>query len=103
MKAINAWLRKHSGIKHRGPRPLADDLYELAGNAIKACVDALDLSRSEALDLASALQYNVHLGYPAYALSNVSGNIGRTRKRVTEAVARRRVREALRELSEKAS
>ena len=69
MKAINAWFRKHSGIKHSGPRPLADDLYELAGTAIKACAAALGLSSAEASDLVSALKFNAHLGYPAYALS----------------------------------
>ena len=97
MKAINVWLRKHSGIKRSGPRPLVGDLFDKAGEAIKSCADALALSRDEATDLVSALRYNAHLGYPAYALSNLSGNIGRTRKRADESKARRRVREALKD------
>ena len=94
-KAINAWLRKNSGIKHSGPLPLPGELFDKAVEAIKACADALDLSRDEAMDLVSALKYNAHLGYPAYSLSNLSGNISRTRKRVDEAKARRRVSDAL--------
>ena len=94
-KAINAWLRKNSGIKRNDPNLMNDDVYAKAGEAIRACADALELSRDEAMDLVSALKYNASLGYPAYALSNLSGNIGRTGKRLEEAKARRKGRDAI--------
>ena len=94
-KAINAWLRKHSGIKRNDPNLMNADVYAKAGEAIKAVADALELSRDESVDLVSALRYNAHLGYPAYSLSNLSGNIGRTGRRIEEAKARRRVRDAV--------
>jgi hypothetical protein len=78
MKAINRETRKGPGWAERIEPPLTDD---------------------ERKDLASAAQFNGVIGYPAYALSNLSGNIARQRKRLeglrAVAAQRERVRVAL--------
>ena len=84
-KAINVWLRKNSGIKRNDPNLINPDVYARAGEAIKACADALDLSRDEALDLVSALKYNASLGYPSYSLTNLGANIRRVEQRIPAA------------------
>jgi hypothetical protein len=67
MKTINAEIRKGEGWTARLDQPLSD---------------------GEKADLKSAAQFNNRVGYPPYALSNLSGNIKRTRDRLTQLTAR---------------
>jgi len=69
MKAINAEIRNGKGWSERLEPPLTE---------------------AERRDLEMAARFNNVIGYPSYALSNLSGNIARQRKRLeslTEATA----------------
>ena len=84
-KAINSWFRKNVknfGIESLDSYKVIDtsriaDLYEAAKRI-------LQLTDSEWRDLLSALQHSQRIGYPSYALTNLSGNISRTRKRLKD-------------------
>ena len=85
MKVINSWFRKNA--KHFGIESLkaynipiishVTDLYEAAKRI-------LELTDSEMEDLLSSFQHSQQIGYPSYALTNLSGNISRTKKRLKE-------------------
>ena len=85
MKAINSWFRrnvKNFGITTLNAYKISDgsriaDLYEAAKRI-------LELTDPEVKDLLSSLQHSQRIGYPSYALTNLSGNISRTRKRLKE-------------------
>ena len=85
MKVINSWFRrnvKNFGIATLNSYKISDtsrlaDLYEAAKRI-------LELTDSEVKDLLSSLQHSQRIGYPSYALTNLSGNISRTRKRLKE-------------------
>ena len=82
MKAINAWLTKHGGIpRRRVPRGSASELYAQAKDALQRCKEAMALTEEECRRLPDMLLYSETLGYPPYALSNLSGNIRRQVKR----------------------
>lgn len=83
MKQINRMIREQ---RKRTPDPAA---------CLARLVEAKALTVKEAADLARsyALQPYHGLGFPAYALQNLGGNINRLRKRVIE-VERRRERTA---------
>ena len=84
-KVINSWFRenaKNFGIESLDSYKVIDtsrlaDLYEAAKRI-------LELTDSEVKDLLSSLQHSQRIGYPSYALTNLSGNISRTRKRLKE-------------------
>ena len=103
-KAINAWLRKN--LKAHGLTSQRLSRFDSPSNAVSlaaalmgAASKALSMTSAEETDLLNALQYNDHIGYPSYALSNLSATIKRTRDRLPEAreraAQRARVREAL--------
>ena len=83
MKAINQWLTKHGGIpRRRVPRGSERALFERAGEAIERCHAELTLTQKEGQEIVRALEFNGVLGYPSYALSNLSANIRRQVKRL---------------------
>ena len=66
-----------------------DCSHETAVHAIKiikASKRECHLTPNEMNKLMDALRFNRRLGFPSYALSNLSGNISRTRKRLQELV-----------------
>ena len=82
MKAVNQWLTKHGGIpRRRVPRGSASALYAQAKDALQRCREAMQLTDDECKRLADMAIYSETLGYPSYALSNLSGNIRRQVKR----------------------
>ena len=82
MKQINAWLRKHSGIKRKDLGWERDaETVGKARDALVRAADALDLTERERQDLSAALDFSGTVGYPSYALGNLSASIRRDRKR----------------------
>ena len=89
MKIVNLWFQKNK--KRFGFKSLSIDWHdgseETSKNAAKMLTEsrsACGLSSDEWKGLCDALQFNSRLGFPPYALSNLSGNISRTRKRLHE-------------------
>ena len=85
MKAINSWFRRNA--KNFGITTLK--VYDLPtesqiADLYEAAKRILELTDSEVKDLLSSLQHSQCIGYPSYALTNLSGNISRTRKRLKE-------------------
>ena len=87
MKAINSWLQKHMkahGFKSRRLPGWERQIEEAErfGALLVEATHGLKLTKREFSDLASAYRHSGRIGYPPYALSNLAGNIGRTRKRL---------------------
>ena len=83
MKAINKWLR--ANMKRFNVSSL--DVYKIASKngAPELFMEAkkvLKINTKEMQDLLSSFQHSMKIGYPSYALTNLSGNISRTRKRL---------------------
>lgn len=97
-KAINTWIRKNLRKHGRTSQHLTDN-NDGAADLLKAAREALTLTRAETTDILQAVQFNAYLGYPSYALSNLSGTIKRTRDRLPaareRAAQRRRVADVL--------
>lgn len=82
MKQINAWLRKRSGIKRKDLGWDRDaETVGKARDALVRAADALNLTERERQELAAALDFSGAVGYPSYALGNLSASIRRDRKR----------------------
>lgn len=105
MKAVNrtaAKIARKHGIKRRLGHWLHSktdaELETLQTVLVEVC-KAVEATKAEAADLASALQHSGTLGFPSYALSNLGANIRRDRNRLPAAerreAQRARVREAL--------
>lgn len=87
IKKINAWFRKNA--KAHGlatlTLPWNDKSEETSGkvNSILFCAEKIfNFSEEEGKNLASAWSFNSRIGFPPYVLSNLSGNIKRTRDRL---------------------
>ena len=87
MKAINSWFRKNAknfGITTLNSYKIPSDSNHSVADLFSAAQRILELTDSEWQDLLSALQHSQRIGYPSYALTNLSGNISRTRKRLKD-------------------
>ena len=87
IKKINAWFRKNA--KAHGLTSLSlpwdDKSEETAGKVnsiLLAAEKVFSFSNKEGKDLASAYSFNNRIGFPPYVLSNLSGNIKRTKDRL---------------------
>ena len=82
MKTINQWLRKHAGIPRSIPYNADPETIERAAQALRECKEALHITEEEGRELLRALEFSQSLGFPPYALSNLSANIRRNRQRL---------------------
>lgn len=84
-KAINTWLQKNSGVPRRKlPFTASAELEQKAAKALADCFREMELTADERKDCMLALQMNCTLGYPTYALSNISATIRKEQKRLVE-------------------
>ena len=89
MKMVNTWFRKNKkrfelfsliGICENSP----PSTNEKIKNIMVAAIKELGLTKKEQNQLFDALSFNRRIGFPPYALANLSGNIKRTRDRLAE-------------------
>ena len=90
MKAVNAWLAKHSGFPRRRVGYQAPpEAWDKAKDAIKRCTVAMELTAAERMDCITTIEMNAVIGFPGYALSGVGATIRKEQKRLIEARERR--------------
>ena len=88
IKAINANITrqlKGTGIKRRHlPFDAPEEQRQTATEALQRARVEMEMSDKEVRDMAMAMQHSMTIGYPSYALSNLSGNLSRQRKRLAQ-------------------
>ena len=100
---INKWVRKnrkrHGFTSGHVPYDRLAESNERLVALARECHGALNLTTDEVRMISDGFRYNLSIGIPSYAGSNLSGNISRTRKRIENAreraEQRRRVQETL--------
>ena len=99
-KAINADIAKRIGGRRKmrlGYGETDPETAAAAARAVAQTIKALELDAGEQKDLLQAIQFNAFVGYPPYAIANLSGSLKRDRDRLaklqTVAAQRARVRE----------
>ena len=102
MKAVNAWMTKHSGFPRRRCRyehAWTDEDRERLAAVFKRCGEEMKLTADEARLIVEAARWNGAVGFPPYALSNLGATIRRTQQRLekleAEHAQRARVAEVL--------